>query len=119
MYRKDRGRSIEGHATVPLTGKTPDDKTPTVYTNAKTFELLNERDRAGDGTVPGDSGRALERLVPPPKETFCMAGMDHQHCFDVAPAVQAAIYGIARIIQEAPPPTPPQSAPPPGECAPG
>jgi pimeloyl-ACP methyl ester carboxylesterase len=139
MTRKDRGRSLKGHALVSLAKENPpedkpttvctiaktriqsdlapalslyEDK-PTVCTIAKTFELLNERNQAGDGTVPVDSGRALERLAPPPRVVFRLKGMDHQHCFDHESAVQALVYSIARIIQSAPPPTPPKSAPPP------
>jgi pimeloyl-ACP methyl ester carboxylesterase len=116
MRRKDRERSLKGHAFVPLAKENPPEDKPTVYTIAKTFELLNGRDQAGDGTVPADSGCALERLQPPPREVFRLKGMDHQHCFDHKPAVQALVYSIARIIQNAPPPTPPKSAPPPQAC---
>jgi len=118
MARKDRGRSLNGHATVPLKKEIPPDDLDTAYTLPKTFALLNERNQAGDGTVPADSGCALERLNPQPKDVINMAGMDHQNCFDHLPAGQALIYGIARVIQQAPPPTPPKCMAPPNEGAP-
>jgi len=74
--------------------------------------LKRMRNQAGDGTVPVDSGKVLERLEPTPTETFAFPSFDHQGTYNNEYAQQAAIYFIARIVQKAPPPTPRKKAMP-------
>ncbi|MCL1860248.1 MAG: hypothetical protein FWG52_01760 [Proteobacteria bacterium] len=78
------------------------------YHDQKLFNavLSDQCNQRGDATVPEDSGKVLERLNPPPKEAFAMAGFDHQTAYNDPFAYQAAIYFIARLVQNAPPPTP-------------
>lgn len=111
MRRKDVGRTVKGKSWVPADADTAqvipvgdeirwyENQTPTIL-----FKLLNEKDQAGDGTVPRDSGRFLEQLNP--KMALGIAGYDHQTAYDYDYAYDAAIYGIIRIVQEAKPVVP-------------
>jgi hypothetical protein len=108
MSRKDVGRTLKGKSWVPADADTAqvipvgdeirwyENQTPTIQ-----FKLLNEKDQAGDGTVPLDSGYFLKRLNP--KMALGIAGYDHQKAYDYDYAYDAAIYGIIRIVQEAKP----------------
>ncbi|MDR3086337.1 MAG: alpha/beta hydrolase [Azoarcus sp.] len=72
-----------------------------------TATLSNARNQRGDGTVPEDSGKVLERLgEKPPVEVFTIPGFGHQDAFNAESGSLAGIYFIARIVQKAPPPTP-------------
>lgn len=96
IYQKDSQRTMTGKSTVPLY---QDEDSPKVK-----FKLSNERDQGGDGTVPLDSGKVLAQLQPTPKAVFSMSGFDHQMSYKNKYAIQATVYGIAKIVQQAPPP---------------
>jgi hypothetical protein len=85
-------------------------KTPLV-TNFKAI-LESARNQRGDGTVPEDSSKVLEKLAPIPKEVFAFPGFDHQGAFKDEHAILASFYFIGRIVQKAPPPTERKGAPP-------
>ncbi|MCL2591688.1 MAG: hypothetical protein FWD67_12695 [Betaproteobacteria bacterium] len=75
-----------------------------VYEKQVCFYLLSDRNQAGDGTVPADSGKMLKHLQPAPKMVFAMSGFDHQGAYNDPYTYQATVYFIARIIQKASPP---------------
>ncbi|AXE33728.1 alpha/beta fold hydrolase [Chromobacterium phragmitis] len=98
LYQKDGRRTLDGKSTVPLYQT---DDAPQVK-----FKLGNERDQGGDGTVPLDSAKVLDHLQPTPKAVFRIAGFDHQMSYKNTYAIQATVYGIAKLVQLAAPPTP-------------
>jgi pimeloyl-ACP methyl ester carboxylesterase len=100
MSRLDLGHSMLGHATVPVGDKPPPDRQPSSYVLRSVAVLLNDKDQAGDGTVPADSGKVLERLQPAPREVFRIAGADHQGIYNNKYAIHATVYSIARIVLE-------------------
>ncbi|MBV8649292.1 hypothetical protein, partial [Paludibacterium sp.] len=51
-------------------------------------------------TVPRDSAQVLDHLQPPPQAVFRIAGFDHQNSYANPYAIQATVYGIARLVAE-------------------
>jgi pimeloyl-ACP methyl ester carboxylesterase len=98
IYQQDNQRSLTGKSTVPLYGEAG---SPEVK-----FKLGNDRDQGGDGTVPQDSAKVLAQLQPAPKVVFRIAGFDHQMSYKDPYAIQATVYGIAKLVQLAAPATP-------------
>ncbi|WP_293935548.1 triacylglycerol lipase, partial [Iodobacter sp.] len=70
------------------------------------FKLANDKDLAGDGTVPLHSGAVLEKLSPTPLNVFKLSGFDHQMSYANKYALQSTIYSIAKLIQLAEPAKP-------------
>ncbi|PTU66043.1 hypothetical protein DB032_14485 [Chromobacterium sp. Panama] len=98
LLNKDSGRSLTGKSTVSLYQQ---EGSPKVK-----LKLRNERNQAGDGTVPLDSGAVLAKLQPTPQAVFEMRGFDHQKSYGDKFTIRATIYGIARLIQLAEPAKP-------------
>jgi len=93
VFNKDIDRNLTGKSTVPLY---EEKDSPQVK-----LKLRNDRNQAGDGTVPFDSGAVLAKLQPPPKGIFAMGGFDHQMSYANKFAIRATIYGIAKLVQDA------------------
>ncbi|WP_293935243.1 triacylglycerol lipase, partial [Iodobacter sp.] len=70
------------------------------------FKLANDKDLAGDGTVPLHSGAVLEKLSPTPLNVFKLSGFDHQMSYANKYALQSTVYSIAKLIQLAEPAKP-------------
>lgn len=63
-----------------------------------TFKI-SEKDAAGDGTVPWQSGRAPLKQSGV-KQVFQMKGFDHQGSYKNAQVKRSVLYSIVRIIKE-------------------
>jgi hypothetical protein len=71
------------------------------------FELLNEKDQGGDGTVPTDSAKFFGEINP--NRVIASGGYTHNDSFKQSASPYswyATIYGIIRIMQDAAPPLP-------------
>lgn len=99
LINRDAERTLTGKAAVPL-------REGEQARSRVTLRLGNERNQAGDGTVPLDSARVLDRLDPPPQAVFRLEGINHQMSYANRFAIQATIYGIARLAQLAAPAQP-------------
>ncbi|MDR2093316.1 MAG: alpha/beta fold hydrolase, partial [Azoarcus sp.] len=89
----------EAVVNVPDTISRPENRWAPIH-----FRLSEERNQAGDGTVPICSGEMLRKLTPPLQEVLGIPGYDHQAAFNNQYAYRATIYFIARIVQKAAPP---------------
>jgi len=70
------------------------------------LKLGNDKDQAGDGTVPLNSAKVLEQLQPAPKTVFPISGFDHQMSYANKYAIQATVYSVAKLVQLAEPALP-------------
>ncbi|MBV8048881.1 MAG: alpha/beta hydrolase, partial [Paludibacterium sp.] len=93
VINQDQRRTLTGRSTVPLYQQDPQG-------SSVQLKLANERNQAGDGTVPRDSAQVLDHLQPPPQAVFRIAGFDHQNSYANPYAIQATVYGIARLVAE-------------------
>jgi len=70
------------------------------------FKLSNDRDQAGDGTVPMASGALMMQFESAPKAVFKIADFNHQFSYKDPFSIRATVYSVVCLAQLADPPKP-------------